>query len=148
MLIYLDMCCFNRPFDDQNQTRIHFETEAKLELQERVRKKELRLVWSYVLDYENSHNPFAERLASILLWRSLAEVRIRETESILEQGRSLMQLGIKPFDALHVACAISANADLFITTDDALLRKLRGYPDLNALPPGDALSQAGHWYEN
>ena len=119
MLIYLDMCCFNRPFDDQNQTRIHFETEAKLELQERVRKKELRLVWSYVLDYENSHNPFAERLASILLWRSLAEVRIRETESILEQGRSLMQLGIKPFDALHVACAISANADLFITTDDA-----------------------------
>jgi len=142
------MCCFNRPFDDQNQTRIHFETEAKLELQERVRKKELRLVWSYVLDYENSHNPFAERLASILLWRSLAEVRIRETESILEQGRSLMQLGIKPFDALHVACAISANADLFITTDDALLRKLRGYLDLNALPPGDALSQVGQWYEN
>ena len=45
MLIYLDMCCFNRPFDDQSQTRIRFETEAKLELQERVRKKELRLVW-------------------------------------------------------------------------------------------------------
>ena len=74
MLIYLDMCCFNRPFDDQSQTRIRFETEAKLELQERVRKKELQLVWSYVLDYENSYNPFAERLASILLWRSLAEV--------------------------------------------------------------------------
>jgi len=55
-----------------------------------------------VLDYEKSHNPFAERLASILLWRSLAEVRIRETKSILERGRSLMELGIKPFDALHV----------------------------------------------
>ncbi len=139
MLIYLDMCCFNRPFDDQSQTRIHFETEAKLELQERVRKKELRLVWSYVLDYENSYNPFAERLASIL---------IRETESILDRGRSLMQLGIKPFDALHVACAINANADFFITTDDDLLRKLRGYPGIKALPPGDALSQVGHWYEN
>ena len=148
MLIYLDMCCFNRPFDDQSQTRIRFETEAKLELQERVRNKELRLVWSYVLDYENSYNPFAERLASILIWRSLAEVRIRETEAILDRGRSLMQLGIKPFDALHVACAINANADLFITTDDALLRKLRGYPDMKALPPGDALSQVGHWYEN
>ncbi len=148
MLIYLDMCCFNRPFDDQSQTRIHFETEAKLELQERVRKKELQLVWSYVLDYENSHNPFAERLASILLWRSLAEVRVRETESILERGRSLTQLSIKPFDALHVACAINAKAVPFITTDDVLLRKLRGYPDLKALPPGDALSQVGHWYEN
>jgi len=147
MLIYLDMCCFNRPFDDQSQTRIRFETEAKLELQERVRNKELRLVWSYVLDYENSRNPFPERLASILLWRNLADIRIRETASILDRGRSLMQLGIKPFDALHVACAINANADLFIT-DDALLRKLRGYSDLNALPPGDALSQVGHWYEN
>ena len=32
MLIYLDICCFNCPFDDQSQTRIRFETEAKLEV--------------------------------------------------------------------------------------------------------------------
>ncbi len=47
-----------------------------------------------------------------------------------------------------VRLTINANTDPFITTDDALLRKLRGYPDLKALPPGDALSQVGHWYEN
>jgi hypothetical protein len=57
-------------------------------------------------------------------------------------------LGIKPFDALHAACAIIADVDLFITTDDALLRKLQGYPDLKTLPPGDALSHVEHWYEN
>ena len=33
----LDLCCFNRPFDDQSQTRIRLETEAKLALQEHVR---------------------------------------------------------------------------------------------------------------
>jgi len=52
MLIDLDTCCFNRPFDDQTQTRIRFETEAKLELQQRIREKKIGLVWSYVLDFE------------------------------------------------------------------------------------------------
>ena len=30
MKIYLDNCCFNRPFDDQTQERIHLESEAIL----------------------------------------------------------------------------------------------------------------------
>jgi len=28
----MDNCCFNRPFDDQTQTRVRLETEAKLEI--------------------------------------------------------------------------------------------------------------------
>ena len=148
MLIYLDTCCFNRPFDDQNQTRIRFETEAKLELQQRIREKKIGLVWSYLLDFENKHNPFPERAASILLWRPLAEVRVGETEQVLDQGRSLTLLGIKPFDALHVACAIAARADLFVTTDDVLLRKLRAFPKLAVFSPGEALVKVEGWYEN
>jgi len=31
--VYLDNCCFNRPFDNQNQVRIRIETEAKLFIQ-------------------------------------------------------------------------------------------------------------------
>ena len=30
MRIYLDNCCYNRPFDEQTQLRIRLETEAKL----------------------------------------------------------------------------------------------------------------------
>ncbi len=30
MKIYLDNCCYNRPFDDQTQDRIHIESEAVL----------------------------------------------------------------------------------------------------------------------
>jgi len=30
MRIYLDVCCLNRPFDDQTQERIHLESEAVL----------------------------------------------------------------------------------------------------------------------
>ena len=33
--------------------------------------------------------------------------------------------GIKPLDALHVSCAEVAKADVFLTTDDRLLRAAR-----------------------
>jgi len=62
MKIYLDNCCFNRPFDDQKQIRIHLETEAKLYIKEKILLNELELAWSYILDYENHANPFINQL--------------------------------------------------------------------------------------
>ena len=32
MKIYLDNCCYNRPFDQQDNLRVHLESLAKLEL--------------------------------------------------------------------------------------------------------------------
>lgn len=58
MKIYLDNCCFNRPFDDQSQLRIKLESEAKLKIQEDIRSGLYKLIWSYILDYENSKNLF------------------------------------------------------------------------------------------
>lgn len=55
--IYLDNCCFNRPYDDQNLLSIFLETQAKLSIQEYVRTEKLSLIWSAILDYENSRNP-------------------------------------------------------------------------------------------
>ncbi len=50
MRIYLDNCCFNRPFDDQGQTRVRLEAEAKLCIQENIREGALELAWSYIID--------------------------------------------------------------------------------------------------
>jgi predicted nucleic acid-binding protein len=36
-----------------------------------------------------------------------------------------MATGIKTKDALHIACAILANSDAFITTDDKILRRYK-----------------------
>jgi len=33
MRVYLDNCCFNRPYDDQMQLKIELETKAKLFIQ-------------------------------------------------------------------------------------------------------------------
>jgi len=39
-----------------------------------------------------------------------------------ERARALQQEGFQVFDALHLACAESAQADVFLTTDDRLLK--------------------------
>ena len=62
MKIYLDNCCFNRPFDDQSQIRIRLEAEAKLKIQIDIQDGKFELVWSYILDAENEANPFEERV--------------------------------------------------------------------------------------
>jgi len=56
MRIYLDLCCFNRPYDDQTQARIRLETEAKVLLQQKVKNAECELMWSAALDFECSNN--------------------------------------------------------------------------------------------
>ena len=38
MKIYLDNCCFNRPFDDQSQIKIHIEAQAKLDIQKNIKQ--------------------------------------------------------------------------------------------------------------
>jgi hypothetical protein len=79
MRVYMDNCCFNRPFDVQTQTRVRLETEAKLEIQQRIKDKSIELAWSYLLDYENQANPFDERREAIARWRSSAIVDVEET---------------------------------------------------------------------
>jgi predicted nucleic acid-binding protein len=135
MRIYLDNCCFNRPFDSQGQVRVRLETEAKLRIQERVVSGEIELAWSYMLDYENSANPFEERRTAVRLWRNLAIVDVSETPALLENARSLVALGLRSKDAIHVACAVEAGCEYFVTTDDILLKKLSRYTRILAVDP-------------
>lgn len=86
MKIYLDNCCYNRPFDDQTQMKIHLETQAKLYIQAQIREGKYDLVWSYILDYENSKNPYEEKRLAIAPWRNIAVICVlRETEDILQK---------------------------------------------------------------
>lgn len=120
--IYLDNCCYNRPFDDQTQVKIHLETQAKLYVQTKIKENKYFLVWSYILDYENGKNPYDEKRLAIAPWRNIASKFIsEESEEILTFAESLSQKRIKTFDALHIACAVSAGCDYYLTTDKKLL---------------------------
>ena len=147
--IYLDVCCYNRPFDSQVQTRVRLETEAKLHLQEMAKTKKLSLIWSYVLEYENNLNPLVNRRAAIATWRDVAQVCISPTLALSLQANELSATyGLKSFDSLHVACAVFAGAELFVTTDDFVLKKLKNYALLKVVTPIEALSILEQWYES
>ena len=135
MKIYLDNCTLNRPFDDQGQIRIRLEAEAKLYIQKQIREGSLKLLWSYILDFENSENPFQERRDAIARWRELAVADIEENPEILRRAHELSKIGLKAKDAIHVACAVYGEAQYFLTTDDNILRKLLSYDGIRVISP-------------
>ncbi|MCX8522057.1 MAG: PIN domain protein [Rhodoferax sp.] len=148
MLIYLDLCCFNRPYDDQSQLRVRLETEAKLSLQDKVRSGVCQLVWSAVLDLENSKNPYVEHMQAISQWRALASNHVMAGPEVMAIAAPLVTSGVHTFDALHVASVVVGNAELFITTDDRLLKRVRHLQDIKVLFPADALAFLENWYEH
>jgi hypothetical protein len=62
MKIYLDVCCLNRPFDDQTQHRIRLESEAVIAILDCCQSKDWQLVGSEVIDFEISQTPDANPL--------------------------------------------------------------------------------------
>lgn len=121
--IYLDNCCFNRPFDDQTSIVIQLETDAKLYIQELIKTGEVELIWSFILDYENSFNPFEEFKERVAEWKNTAVLDCDINDVIKEKAAKLMKKGLRQKDAAHVACAIFAKADYFLTTDKKILNK-------------------------
>ena len=121
--IYLDNCCYNRPFDDQSQLKISLQTQAKLQIQADASSGKIELVWSYMLDFENGENPFDFKRNSIQKWEYVAKSMMKANDEIIETAKDLKMKGLGAMDALHIACAIYAKADYFITTDDKVLNK-------------------------
>lgn len=125
MLIYLDTCCFNRPYDNQISERIIKETDAKLYIQSRIATGHYRLATSYILEYETSRIPSDLRIMIIntfLHKYCSVYVPYKRRNSVENLARRIMQSGVKEKDALHVACALDAKCTYFLTTDDRLLR--------------------------
>jgi predicted nucleic acid-binding protein len=131
----LDVCAFNRPFDDQKHIRVRLEAEAKLYVQEKIKAGEVELVWSYILDLENDQDPFKEKRLAIEEWRKYAIAYIDESGEIINKANELVGIGVKPKDALHVASAIAGEAGYLMTTDDKLLKKLATETQVVAINP-------------
>ena len=60
---------------------------------------------------------------------------VNESEAVLNKAHSVQALGLRSKDALHVACAIEATADYFVTTDDLLIKKLRDLGEIQVVTP-------------
>lgn len=135
MLIYLDNCCFNRPYDDQTHPNIFLETQAKLYIQENILSGKYKLVWSYILQYENDQNPYINRKHEIRKWKNQASHLVAASAEIIAKAKEYQAVGLRAKDALHYACAFSVKADYFITTDKQLIKIARRITELNVINP-------------
>lgn len=91
-----------------------------------------------MLEYENGKNRFSHKKQAIADFMSANEsyyVGIEKGEEAKLAAERIMESGVKSADALHVACAVLAESDYFITTDDRLLKFQT--EDIQIVTPGE-----------
>jgi predicted nucleic acid-binding protein len=98
------------------------EAEAVERILDRVDMKEWKWIGSEVMSFEISKTPDPERRQRLFQLEECITESIALSE--LEESRAavLESLGFAGMDALHLACAETGKVDVFLTTDDRLLR--------------------------
>ena len=105
------------------------------------------LCWSFVLDYENTKNPYEEKRRAIAPWAKFAVDFCPPSECVRVNSKRLMdQYGVKNMDALHVACAIERKCEYLITTDKRLANK--PIADIKIINPIDFINEMEDNNEN
>lgn len=125
MKIYFDTCGLNRPLDDKTQPRIALEAEAVLAVLSFCNFGASSLVTSEILEFETSRNRNSQRRTYVFETLAMAEERILVTDEIRNRAKELEKIGLKTFDALHLACAEAGEVDYFCTCDDRFLKKAK-----------------------
>lgn len=123
MKIYLDSCCYNRPFDDLSQDRVYLESEAILSILDKGFRGEYELLGSDVVEYELFQIHDIVKRQNVLDLYKNVQVRIEENDDIDNRAKEIRsQSNIHMFDSLQIACAEAGGADVMLTTDDKLER--------------------------
>ena len=123
MRLYIDLNCFNRPFDDQGQQRVRRETEAVFAVLKRIVDGSDTLLWSWALSFENEKHPKLDRRDEIALWQGRSERMIGLSAALDKRTREIALQGIHALDAAHLASAEVGRAEVFLTCDDLVLRR-------------------------
>ncbi|MGK5091236.1 hypothetical protein WDW89_04365 [Deltaproteobacteria bacterium TL4] len=72
------------------------------------------------------------------------------TPSTDDLGHTLQKFGFHFLDALHIACAESGQVDIFLTTDDRILKKSVKYAQelkVSVIDPVSWLMEVSQWKE-
>lgn len=123
--VYLDTCVWGRPFDDQSDKNILEETAAYFEIAWKIDSREIEVVSSEV------HYAELEDISDDGLREKIKLLVTKASSSVVRLNDEIKRVGIElekkcrcsGADALHIAAAISGNADFFVTTGYELLKK-------------------------
>lgn len=120
--LYLDNCCYNRPFDDLRQEKNNLEAQAIKVIIDKYWKNEFEIYTSDVLVFEMNNIKDQIKRAKVLeVYNKLNLTNIQYSDNILKRACEIRKYNIKNMDSLHIAYAESSNIDYFITTDRLLI---------------------------
>lgn len=125
MKIYLDICCYNRKFDKSTDEIIPLEAKSIFKIQTEIVKKNLELATSFMLHYENYRKKNSRHRDSIDLFiknHRTDYVGVDSIDNLKIFADKFISDGIKIKDAYHIAAAIFAHCDYFLTVDKKLLK--------------------------
>ena len=74
---------------------------------------------------EIEQTPDAQRSSRVKLLSDFVQQIVEIDEEEVKRAKELQKEGFQVFDALHIACAESAKADVFLSTDDRLLKQAK-----------------------
>ncbi|OAD21574.1 hypothetical protein THIOM_002654 [Candidatus Thiomargarita nelsonii] len=94
-----------------------------------VEMGEIELISSETLLFELQKTPNIQRKRYVLNVLNKGKFFIPLNDEIKKRAKALNTIGIKPVDALHLACAEAAGADYFCTCDDRFLKKAKELKD-------------------
>jgi predicted nucleic acid-binding protein len=130
MKIYFDNCSLQRPLDSKLQMRVAVEAEAVLGLLALCETEQAELVASEALTFEVAQNLNPARMGYASEVLAMATVYVHVTDQLESRAHELVERGIRPLDALHLASAEEAHADYLCTCDDGFLRRAKSMTDL------------------
>ncbi len=132
MRVYLDSCCYNRPFDDPEQEVVRIESEAILNILAKGVAGEYELVGSDALDYElHQIGDPIKRQNVIDLYEDNIRLQIEESEEINLRAKDIRnQSNIHFLDSLQIAYAEASGSSVMLTTDYKL-EKMASHIPLN-----------------
>ena len=120
--LYIDNCCYNRPFDDLRQEKNNLEAQAIKLIIDKYQKDEFEIYTSDALVIEMNNIKDQIKKAKVLeVYNKLNLINIPFSNNIIKRASELRQYNIKNMDSLHIAYAESSNIDYFITTDKLLI---------------------------
>lgn len=123
MRIYLDCCCYNRPFDDLTQNRVHDESDAILSILNRSRTDGNVILGSKVLKMEIRKISDIGKHEHVKMLYQMTGEYIPFSAEIQARAEQIQRASaIHNMDSLHLASAEVGKADVFLSTDDKLVR--------------------------
>ena len=120
--LYLDNCCYNRPFDNLEQEKINLEANAIENIFRKHINKEVEIYKSMAIDFEISKIKSDNKRRQVEdLYDAIESIEIAYSQKIKQRAIELREYNIKDMDSLHLAFAESEDVDYFITTDRLLI---------------------------